>query len=321
MTDTDTTDDATTTDTTSAPDSASLLDAASRHQSDSTDDNGQGKSSDDSTDTAGANGKDTTADVAATQDPDSVTATFKKSDIPDNFIKNGEFAADSLIKAWKDANDEVRQLRKSKAATDAPDKPDGYDYALTEDQQQMAAKVLRPGEDGSEDPVLANFRQFAHEESMSKDLYGKLVRWYIETTAPLIPDPVDQKAELGKLGTHAQKIIDATDSFGETMKANGLFDEAMAQEFRLTCSSAAGIKMINAIRDHYGESPIPVQLHRQAAQTDSAADLDAKVGDIAKRRAAGEITEEQADRELAAAMEGYEEIYGTEPTGRSIVRQ
>ena len=329
MTDTDTTDDvstdtaAATTDAASSKNADSLLDAASRHSA-----NGAaGTAKTAVSDADASRSADTTDNRAATSsdtkaaDPDALTVTLKRSDIPDNFIKDGEFAAGSLVKAWKDANEEVRELRKAKAPADVPDKPDDYVYALTEDQQQMAEKVLQPGEDGSEDPVLADFRQFAHDRQMPKGLYGDIVRWYIETTAPLIPDPVDQKAEISKLGTHAQQIIDATDAFGEQMKANGLFDDAMAKEFRITASSAQGIKMLNAIRDHYGEPPVPVQLHQQAVQTGDASDLDAKMGDIARKRAAGELTEDQANREAAALDAEYEKIYGTDPARTSIVRQ
>ena len=250
---------------------------------------------------------------------ETLTIEVSRETIPQNFFnKEGEFQIESLTKAWKDGQDTIRDLQNAKTA--APETPDNYEYTFDDDVKPLAEKVLQTGEDGAEDPILSEFRKFAHTEQMSNEQFNKVVNWYVSKTAALIPDPVDQDAEIKKLGNNAQAIIDGTDKFIENLKASGLVDDAQYNELRITCSSAAGIQALQAIRNFYGEAAVPNMRPEDIVNTPNAAELDKKMGDIHRRRLKGEIDDRQADAEIQQLDQEFENVYGTAPGGSSIVR-
>ncbi|NIA67586.1 hypothetical protein HBA54_03185 [Pelagibius litoralis] len=244
--------------------------------------------------------------------------------LPEQFHdpKTGELRLDGLVKSWKDQQEEIRALRtedNTKKAS-AVENPEDYRLELPDDLKPTADRIFLSDEEGSEDPIVSAFRDFAHERRMSNQDFNDTIAWYVEQSGAALPDPIDQKEELRKLGPKAQSMIDATANFGDALVANGLFDKEMENEYRLTCTSAAGIRMINAMRDHYGEHSIPTQLQAAAAARPEAAELDEKVAEIMRDKKAGKITEAQAQRRFEAVQVEFEAVHGKEPAGSSVPR-
>ena len=240
--------------------------------------------------------------------------------LPDQFFdaSTGEVRLETLTKAWKDQRDEVKRVKAGKFG-EVPESPSDYKIEVPEDLQEIAGRVFIPDQSTGEDPLVTQFRDFAHAEGMGNEEVNKTLAWYLKTQAATLPDKIDQDAEMAKLGPRAQQLIDATDAFGEAMKANGQFDDAMSEEYRLTASSANGVRMLNAIRDHYGERPVPTQLQAAAAAKPDAGALQEEMGQIMRDLKAGKITDTEAQRRSEALEAKFEAHYGKAPASDSMV--
>lgn len=239
--------------------------------------------------------------------------------IPDNFLKDGQFSPGSLVKSWKDQQNQIKDLNaKVKPAVEDPKE---YKLTIPEDDKDLtanAAKVLKTDEKLGEDPIVHDFRSIAHKHNLSQEAFEGILQWYVNRQGPLMEPPIDQKAELEKLGPDGQKAIDYVDSVRETLKANGTLDDDMYNEMWLTCSSAAGIKLVKALLQQGGGMKLPTDLTPEDKAV-SAEKLKQKVRELMEKRDKGEITAAAADREYAAIQEQYKDIVGSEQGGSSLV--
>lgn len=236
--------------------------------------------------------------------------------LPEEFFdkETGEARFEKLAQSRQDL-----RAKMGKGEHKAPEKPEGYKVDIPEDLKEAAERVLLPDEETGEDPLVTEFRSFAHERNISQETFNDIVSWFVRTTEAFTPPPIDQDAELRKLGSNSQAMIDQTLAFGDRLRKTGAIGDAEYEEFRLTCASAAGVKLINAIRSSYGEQPVALLKASETAGGESAADLAKQQGDIARDLAAGKISEEEANRRQAVLDKKFERTYGTEPAGSSVV--
>lgn len=255
-------------------------------------------------------------------EPDKVTLELDQDflgSVPENFKKDGAFQPDSLLKSWTDQSRTIKELQASKG--DIVEKPEDYTLDLSGDEAlgANAKKVLRPDKESGEDPFVADFRKEAHDLGISKQQFDGVMKWYINRQGPLMDPPIDQAAELQKVGDNAQSRVDYLDKLHETLVTNGTLTEDEAHEFWLTRSSAAGIKLVEKLLKQGGGSiniPGDIKAEDTAA---NAAELRKKMREIGELRDKNEITPGEANRRMTTLKGEYEKVFGTEVAGTSLV--
>jgi len=235
--------------------------------------------------------------------------------LPPNFwdAKTGEVKVDALAKSQADLRAKI-----SKGADKVPEKPDGYKIEFGEDiDPNVVKRVIKHGEDGKiDDPLLKDFLVFAHDQKLPQDVVNNMTNWYVKAMAEMLPDPVDPKAELAKLGKHGQDMVNGTMQFAKHMVDLGVFTDADLFEFKVAAGTAEGLLMINKLREYYGEKPMPVQTAETKMGTVSADELRGEMAKVMAKAANGDPT---AQREYERLMQKYEALYGNDPAGSSAV--
>lgn len=303
------------------PGTTSLLDLADK---DGEADDGAKKTSDDAADKDG--GKDKAGG-------DLLKLETRPDWLPEQFHdpKTGEIRLQGLTKSWKDQQDVIANRVKEmpedalknaglmKIPEGAVSDPEAFELVVDDSLKDAAARVLVEDKELGEDPMLHKFRGVAAKHKLTGEAFNDIVGWYITESAAVMPAPLDSKAEMAKLGPQGQNVINATNAFGETLKRQGLIDDDTFQEYRLCCASAPGIKLIQAIRDHYGEKSVPVQIQQQAVDAAGSGELRAKQAAIGADLDAGKIDDREAQRRYEALQGEYKKFYGEEPAGASLV--
>ena len=239
--------------------------------------------------------------------------------IPENFMKDDAFNPESLLKSWTDQTAEIKRLQATKP--DVPESAEGYELNLGDDEalNANAKKVLRPDKESGIDPFVKEFKEAGHGLGLSKEQFDGILKWYINRQGPLMDPPIDQAAELAKVGDNAQSRVDYLDKLHETLVGNGTLTEAEAHEFWLTRSSAAGITLVEKLlKQGGGNLTIPKDIKPEETAA-NAAELRKKMREITEARDKNEITSGDASRKLAALQEEYKKVYGDEVAGTSVV--
>jgi hypothetical protein len=196
----------------------------------------------------------------------------------------------------------------SKGQHKAPEKPEGYKMQVSED----VAKTLFGGDvsKAAEDPAIKKLNNFMHKYSMPQEAYDEFMGLYAEHIGPAQQALViDVKAEKAKLGKNADAVIENQFQFLETLYKAKAIGDAEVDEARILMETAAGVKFLQAIREHYGENPIPVDNLNQDKGMPTKDELAAMLND----------PKYESDPAYKKKVDNlYEKMYGNGPAMSSL---
>lgn len=257
-------------------------------------------------------GGDGDGDGAAGGKPQALTFEKRPDWLPEQFHdgKSGEVKVEDMAKAWTGMRAKV-----STGDHKAPKEASGYKLEAPETAAAvMEAVTGLKNEDGSEGPILEWFRTAAHEAGLSQDAAQTLYEGYLEQVGATLPEPMDTKAELAKLGPKGQEILDGSATHMQGLKDKGVWNDEQLGELMLTLDTAVGVSAWLAYREYAEGLTIPDMLTSQATGSVSADELRAEQAVVMELAAKGDPTAERKARELEKK---YEQLYGTEPAGSS----
>lgn len=240
--------------------------------------------------------------AAPTKAPDWVPANLRN---PDGSI-NAEAAA-------KVATDLRKKL--GARAGEVPEKAEAYKADLT-------SQVLKDAgftELSKDDPVLPVFQASAHRHGLTQEQFVGIANDIMEfahTSGELEGgiDPVAIiKAETAKLGEHGPKIIQTLNTWGETLKAQGVLSDAEFQEYRFMAGTALGARVMTKLREMTGEQPIPMDGNSPDG-TMTAQEAHELMG---KRDAKGMLLYGSDAAHTKLVDEAFAKVFGTQPAGTS----
>jgi hypothetical protein len=227
--------------------------------------------------------------------------------------KTGQVNVEALAKSQTDLRQQASKSGK------APAKPADYDLAIADDNAELKAieeRVVVPDEETGVDPLVEGFRTAAHELNLSPEQAKGLYEWYLKTGGELLPDPVDQEAEVKKLGENGMALLRDLKEFQTNLLAAGALNDDTAAAFGDLCTTAEGALLIQQIREHYMDRRIPDIAAHEAASSEDAASLKAEMAVVMEAANDGDPT---ANRKYELLMQKYTKLYGTAPAGSSIV--
>lgn len=270
---------------------------------DSSGEGGDGAADGDGTDVSGDKGD---------QKPTALTFEKRPEWLPEQFhdAKSGEVKVEDMAKAWTGMRAKV-----STGDHKAPKDASTYKLEIPENMASVVDAVIGlKGEDGKEGPILEWFRGAAHEAGLPQDVVDALFSGYLEQIAATLPEPMDTKAELAKLGPKGQEVLDGMSTWLNGLKDKGIVNVEQHAELDLNLDTATGVSALVALRSYYEGFQVPDMLVSKATGSVSADELRAEQAEVMKLAAKGDPTAERKARDLEKK---YEKLYGTEPAGSS----
>lgn len=206
----------------------------------------------------------------------------------------------------------TRQSQGKNKDDPAPETPEGYEFQRPESVPEDLIDVEK-------DPMVASFKQFAHERGIGPKLAQDMLSWYLDQAVQSMPEPPDPKRELEALGRNGQAVIQFLGKEMTELKSVGLFNDEDIESFKLAAFDGAGARMMMKLISHYtGGHPLPTSLPTEGVPSKS--ELDQRYNEVitegphkGKRRVDVDPAYRQEMQEL------YEKVYGTEPAGTSQV--
>lgn len=175
--------------------------------------------------------------------------------VPEKFwdAEKGEPRLEAMSKAFSDMEKQFR-----KGDHKAPEKPEGYKVALDDDQ-----KTLLFGDkdaDPHQDPLFQKLTVWGVKAGISQAHFNELLGMYAEATGEEAGKfQIDVTAERQKLGKNVDLILENQNQFFQQLFKTGVIGEAELKEAGILSETAAGVKLIQALRAHLGgEKSIPV---------------------------------------------------------------
>lgn len=165
----------------------------------------------------------------------------KPDDFPDKFWdeKDGP-DIQGFVKSYKEMEKNFSQ-GKHKA-------PDDYDIKFVEDKGIP-----------SDDPLLQTFKGWAKEHGVSQAAFETLASKYVDTQMEQLEQyNVDARTEKDKLGPNADAVIRSTAQWADGLYKKGVLNETELEAFKMTGSTADGVRALQKIRRFYGEGTVPV---------------------------------------------------------------
>ena len=244
--------------------------------------------------------------------PDTLTIADRPDWLPDQFhdAKTGEVKVQDLAKAWHGMREKV-----SRGEHKAPETAAGYKLEVPDTVTRADEIAGLKGEGGEGDgPVLAKFRALAHELGLSQDDAQKLYAGHLEAVEATMAAPMDNDAEMRKLGPKGQQILNGQATWLTGLKDKGIISEDQFSEAWLNLDTAPGIGFIASLRAYFEGYSIPDMIITEASGSDTADDLRAEMVKITDLAAQGDTS---AQRKFEALEAKYEKLYGTKPAGSS----
>lgn len=191
---------------------------------------------------------DNNADIDATAPPiagdppaaDTPPSLYRPEGLPDHLAGASDTATiDELYKAYKGARTELS------TRGGAPDSVDGYGLTFADDVPAHIKSLT------ADDPAIKIARDLALKHKMSPAQFGFVTDFLGEATKlGMIDAPLDLKAEMTAFGGEDafEKARGAVKAQVETLKTRGLVGDAEMAELEMITSTAAGLKLITAMR-------------------------------------------------------------------------
>ena len=218
----------------------------------------------------------------------------------------GEMKADLMFK-----NLQELQAKFSRGDHKAPDKPEGYKVGL--DDKAKEALFGSKDADPHKDPLFQKLTGWGVKHKISQDALNEILGQYAEASGEEVGKfQIDVAKERQALGKNADAVIQNQHQFFEQMFKNGEIGEAELKEAGILFETAAGVKLMQAIRARYGEQPIPIDVAPVGDDIPSSEELgkmivDAKYG---------------TDKSFTDKVDGwYKKRYGTAPAMSSVVNR
>lgn len=214
-----------------------------------------------------ANGEADTGDTAG--DEKVTLQTDRPEWMPEQFWDpdKGEARTESMAKAWKDTR---QALDDAKAKKGAPEKAEGYLDGWEQPKTEDGADLARTKPVAADDPALSVVAEAAHEIGMSKKDFDKFVRKVMVGFDGLLPEPVDEAAEIAALGGEeaADKVIKGVAGWGVRMFEAGDWNEAEFNAWRGLNRTAAGVSLAAKMMQMGGEKPVPLNLEQDGVKSE-----------------------------------------------------
>lgn len=189
-----------------------------------------------------------------------------------------------------------------------PKDAEGYKFEISEEQKPTADVIMPEGLD--DDPMVANFRDTAHELGLSQDQAQKLMSWYVGQAEQFLPEPLNVEAEMKKLGPRANDIMQHMVNLGDKLENVGLLTDELKEEFYLMAGTANGIKVFDAIFQHYGEHRMLDVINRNMHDGETGDSLKREQADMIAKGEKEGWDESRMQREWEKHMEKRNRVYG-----------
>lgn len=245
--------------------------------------------------------------------PDDSPAPGDRPDyLPEKFWdpKTGQARIEELAKSQKDFETKWR-TREGTKVENAGD----YEYEIPEGTEHL----LMQSEDGAEDPLLANFREYAHQSGMSQEMFQATIDWYLKTGAEMV-QPYDPEAELAKMGPRGKETVGMLSAKTRQLVDTGVLTDEEKNAFVNMWSTAENAQIMAKILQAGGEQAIP----------DGGAGKSAPVSNVELDQMYQEVYEDgpykgqrkyAVDKNFRAKVDKlFEQRYGNQPvhTSRDI---
>lgn len=123
-----------------------------------------------------------------------------------------------------------------------PDKADGYGFSLSEKAQGLVGDL-------KDDPAVKALQDFAFEKKWTQGQFNTLSQ-ALDALAEkgLIEPPIDQQAELAKLGADGETRQKGLETYLQALQSRGEIDGEMFAEAMMLTRTAAGVKMLEKFK-------------------------------------------------------------------------
>ena len=234
----------------------------------------------------------------------------RPAEIPEQFWDKakGEVNTAAALKSYAESQSQVTKLveenKKLKGASPkAPAKAEDYKFEAPADMKDAIK---------SDDPGLGVFRKVAHKMGVSQEQFQAGLTEFLTEAKAFMPEPVDTKAEMAKLGPNAQAVMDAVYGWGKGLVSSGLWSDDEFNEVVIMGSTATGLKALNKLRERSGEKPIPLNAALEG-DLPSKEELYA-----AKRDPRYRPGSDKYDPEFKKKIDRqFDQVFGTQPAGSS----
>lgn len=231
--------------------------------------------------------------------------------LPETFYdpKTGEVKVEALAQNAADL-----KAKLSTGTHKPPATAEGYaiDFSKEADPgvKAAAAAIIVTGEDGSPDPVLAAVQADCFKEGVSVHAFNTVLRSYLKNLAPTLPPPMDEQAELAKLGHMGPAMLKNLNTFADEQLKHGKWTDGERQKFRDYLYDAEDARFLQKLLFDAGLVPeIQVAHLQQQSATEDMITLDKELSDLQARAAKGENVQAAFDANLAKR----EKLLGDQP--------
>jgi hypothetical protein len=194
-------------------------------------------------------------------------AQGRPEEFPEEFwdAEKATVDANKLAAAWQQEKKRAEGLRvklsKGEFEGKAPADVSEYKLELSDE-----LKAIAP----DDDRLMAKAREAAKEAGLPKEAFSKMMLPLIQEVAALqaeLTKPPSQEeiqaaktAELEKLGPNGAAVVQAVNSYIDSLTTTGKFSQAEAAVIRSMATSAESIKVLNKFRMMTNPSSVPVNL-------------------------------------------------------------
>lgn len=206
---------------------------------------------------------------------------------------------------------ELSELKKQKGIVEAPEKAEAYleaeglfdgDGNLTMAENETDRIRAIP----ADDPALSAFADIAHKNKLSQDQFQGIVGDFLTAMNPLMPEPLNEEAELAALGKDGKQIVQACRTWADGLLAAGRINDIGHGMAVAMGATAEGVKLINEFRALSGEMQIPL-----------GGPVDGGTMVTREEWYANTPNREASPQEWADWEKQGEELFGTAPAGTS----
>lgn len=254
----------------------------------------------------------TTEDPAAKGPADTTSQPGDKAVRPD-YIPEKFWDAEKGAPRTEDIMKGYKELETKFRAGDhkAPEKPEGYKVEL--DDKSKGVLFGKNSEDPNKDPLYQKFTGWGVKNKISQAAMSEILGMYAEASVEETGKfQIDVGKERSALGKNADAIIQNQHSFFEQMFKAGEIGEAELKEASILFETAAGVKLVQAIRARYGEQSIPTNVAPVGDDVPSSEELGKMVVD----------PKYGVDKSFTAKVDGwYAKRYGNAPAMSSVVNR